>query len=83
MLKYLQPQRKAMDVFPTEYKMNTLGALRRYFPTPRFKHCGYGHFGEPAYFGNSTILWALVLFLYRLTPRALAPMLLVFIRKES
>lgn len=82
-LKWLQPHRKEVDVFPTAYRLNTRAALRRHFPTERYHHYTYGHFGEPGYFGRNRILWGLVLFLYRLMPEALAPMWLVLLQKKT
>ena len=82
-LRYLQPHRKAEDVFPTAYAMNTKRALRRYFPSAEWEHFSYGHFAEPAYFGKSRLLWFLVLLSYRFTPEALAPMWLIFLRKRA
>lgn len=82
-LKKAQPHRKAEDVFPTTYPLNTRRALRRYFPPARFQHCTYGHFAEPAYFGKSTLLWRLVRFAARLTPESMAPMWFVFMQKRD
>ena len=82
-LRHLQPHRQEIDVFPTTYRLNTRGALRRYFPEPDFRHCTYGHHGEPAYFGSSGIAWSMVLILQRFTPEAMAPMLMVFIQKGA
>lgn len=81
-LKVLQPHRKAIDVFPTTYRLNTLSQLRRLFPADRYAHFTYGHFGEPAYFGSSRVAWAVALLFQRITPERLAPMWLVFLRKD-
>jgi len=82
-LKKAQPARKAMDVFPTTYPMNTRGALRRYFPSSRFRHCTYGHFAEPAYFGKSTMLWRFMRLIARFTPECMAPTWFVFMQKRD
>lgn len=82
LLRHLQPDRKAMDIFPTAYRLNTRRALRRYFPPMRYDHCSYRHFAEPAYFANSKPLWALILLIFRLTPPALAPTYMIFLRKR-
>ncbi len=82
LLKYLQPHRKAVDVFPTAYRLNTARAIKRYFPAHSWDHYVYGHFAEPAYFGTSALLWALVLLSYRLTPAVCGPTLMVFLQKH-
>lgn len=83
LLKYLQPHRKAEDVFPTVYKLNTRKALRKHFPLADWEHCEYGHFAEPAYFGTYRPLWAVVLLAYRLIPSSLAPTWMIFMRKRN
>lgn len=83
LLKYLQPHRKAVDVFPTAYRLNTRAALKKHFPEATWEHCSHGHFAEPAYFGTSKLLWALVLFSYRLTPPGGAPTWMVFLRRKA
>ena len=83
LLKYLQPHRKAVDVFPTAYRLNTRAALKRCFPESGWEHCSHGHFAEPAYFGTSRLLWALVMFGYRFTPSFFAPTWMIFLRKQG
>lgn len=81
-LRRLQPDRKAMDVFPTQYRMNTQQALRSLFPEPSFLHCSYGHFSDPAYFGGLGPVAKMVRFANRVTPERYAAMLMVFIQKR-
>jgi SAM-dependent methyltransferase len=82
MLERVQPDRKAEDVFPTRYKMNTIGALRRLFG-------GQGHVyvcrcsAEPAYHFNNVVVFALFKFLHKLLPNAMATTLNVAVRKHS
>jgi SAM-dependent methyltransferase len=80
-LNRLQPGRKAEDVFPVEYHMNTRRQLRRLFPSPH-RVVVYGHSSEPTYFGHSTAAWRTAAFLGRLTPPALQPTLMVFVQKD-
>ena len=82
-LKVLQPHRKAVDVFPTSYRLNTPSQMRHHFPLAHYEHFTYGHFGEPAYFGTSKLAWGAALLLQRITPQRLAPMWLVFLRKRE
>ncbi|MEV7398339.1 class I SAM-dependent methyltransferase [Aeromicrobium sp. NPDC092404] len=81
LLKRLQPDRVAEDVFPVRYQMNTRRTLRRLFG--RHRTYVYGNTSEPAYFGRSVTAWRLVSFLNRLTPPALSPALLVFVQKTD
>jgi SAM-dependent methyltransferase len=81
-LERLQPGRKAEDVFPVEYHMNTRRELRRLFPAPH-ELVTYGHASEPTYFGHSPAAWRLAAFVDRLTPPALEPTLMVFARKDG
>jgi SAM-dependent methyltransferase len=82
-LRRLQPRRKDIDVFPTVYRLNTRGALARFFPRSQFLDCTYGYFGEPAYFGNSKLLWRVVLLMFRFSPEALAGTWFVFLQKRK
>jgi SAM-dependent methyltransferase len=81
----LQPDsyREASDVFPTVYKMNTVRAVRRLFPDCLFENYTYTISPEPTYFGTSVAMWRAVGFLSQLTPSALWPHLLVFLRKRE
>jgi SAM-dependent methyltransferase len=81
-LKYLQPQKKHVDTFPTAYRMNSKKQLTLYCPKAAFEQFIYGHFAEPAYFGQSKVLWALALTAFRLTPEHFAPVLMCFLRRR-
>jgi SAM-dependent methyltransferase len=81
-LRRLQPGRKAEDVFPVEYHMNTRRDLRRLFPEPHHLVV-YGHSSEPTYFGQSLPLWRAAQLLDRVTPPRLAPTLMVFVQKAG
>ena len=80
-LATLQPGRKAEDVFPVEYHMNTKADLRALFGSHELVI--YGHASEPTYFGASRSAWRAAQFLDRMTPPALAPTLMVFVRKTA
>ena len=81
-LRILQPWRKQEDVYPAFYRLNTPGALRKYFPPSRFEHFVYAWDAEPLYHANSRILYRAFLALNYLTPPPLKPFLIVFIRKK-
>ena len=80
-LERLQPGRKAEDVFPVRYEMNTHKDLRRLF-APHAVHV-YGHASEPTYFGRSAAAWRLAAAADRLTPSRLRPTLMIFVQKAS
>lgn len=80
LLRRLQPERKAEDVFPVRYSMNTRKDLARLFGPPH-ELVVYGHASEPTYFGDSAPAWRVVQLIDRLTPPRLAPTLMVFVRK--
>lgn len=82
LLKRLQPDRKAEDVFPTVYSMNSLSALRRYFPRHRWAHHSYGYNGVPAYHARKVILFRLIETWCWLMPRVLSAKLHIFLRKR-
>lgn len=82
-LRVLQPHRQHQDVFPTEYHMNTRGALQRLFPPDRFEHFTYTHNPEPGYGGNSELLWRMTLLGFRFLPDAMGTVLLIFMRKRD
>ena len=79
-LRYVQPGRKSIDVFPTQYGLNTDRALRKSFGTAVDISTIY-YSSEPAYFfGNSTIYRA-GKFLHKYLPDRLRPLLIIFVRK--
>ncbi|WP_156391667.1 MULTISPECIES: class I SAM-dependent methyltransferase [unclassified Nocardioides] len=79
-LKRLQPERKAEDVFPVRYSMNTRKHLARLFPEPN-ELVVYGHASEPTYFGHAAPAWRVAQLVDRLTPPRLAPTLMIFVKK--
>lgn len=82
-LSHVQPGRKAEDVFPTRYAMNTKRALKRHFPEPQWHVYVYGWNSEPRYVGSSKLAWRVAGFLDRLTPQPLAGTLMVFVQKAD
>lgn len=81
-LKRIQPQRKAEDVFPTRYKLNTAAALRRAFGPDAEVHVAYWS-AEPAYhFGRPTV-YRFIKWMNKHLPAVLQPVLLVYIRKRK
>ncbi len=81
-LHRLQPGRQDRDVFPKRYRLNTLGAIKRAFPTSQWVNASFSMNATPAYFGNSRALfWAIDLY-QKVTPRWMNTVLLVFLQKK-
>lgn len=81
-LTRLQPDRKAQDVFPVRYNMNTRRQLKQLFPAP-LELVVYGHSSEPTYFGSAAPVWRMVQVVDRLTPPRLQPTLMIFVHKPA
>lgn len=81
MLRSVQPERKAEDVFPTRYRMNTPSALRRQFGD-RADVYVTSWSSEPGYhFGNRHV-FRLIRWANKHLPSALQPELFVYIVKR-
>jgi SAM-dependent methyltransferase len=74
--------REQRDVFPTTYRLNTRRALRRWFPPAAWRLIVYGWTAEPAYYGESRLLFALMRMLDRALPEACSANLFAFARKR-
>lgn len=83
LLARLQPHRKAEDVFPVFYRMNTVRDLNAAFPKDRWMNCTYGYNGAPSYHANSKLIFHLVELWCWLMPRTLSAKYHVFIQKKS
>lgn len=78
MLRWAEPERKEIDVFPTAFRLNSVRSLHCWFPAERCEHFSYRYEPEPGYFFNSRV----VLFLNWLLPPAMKTNLFVFLRKR-
>lgn len=75
--------REARDVFPTHYRLNTVGALKRHFPPARWQHCSYTWSAEPSYhFGSPVIVRAMAAAQYVKRPLG-GENLFVFVQKRA
>jgi SAM-dependent methyltransferase len=81
-LRWAQPDRQEVDVFPTRFRMNSLGAVERHFASPEFTHCSYHYQAEPAYHFNSRVVFALMRVIDGLLPPVLHANLFVFVRRN-
>lgn len=82
MLEKLQPGRKAEDVFPVFYRMNTKGDLEKAFPEDRWLNCTYGYNGAPGYHANRKFLFRLIEIWCWLMPRSFSAKYHVFMQKK-
>jgi len=83
LLKRLQPERQSIDVFPTLYRANTLGKLRKYLPSHRWLHCSYISNPEPPYVQGSYFLMNCVKLFWRLVPNSMHTVMNVFVQKKA
>ena len=76
-------ERKTRDVFPTLYRANTRGTLRRLMRRNDFESCVYGYESEPRYLGFSWPTYAFGVLHQKLAPRFMRLALFAFGRKKS
>lgn len=81
-LKKIQPERKAEDVFPTVYGLNSLRALRRHFGPHGELHV-FRHSSEPAYHFNSRFLFGALKLFHKILPDVFQTALFIYFRKTS
>ena len=79
----VQEDRKEEDVFPTLYKCNSLGKLRRYMREHGFDCIAFGHGAEPSYLSFSRIAYFFGVLYQRIVPRSLQPTVFAFGRKHE
>jgi SAM-dependent methyltransferase len=76
-----QPRRKAEDVFPTVYRMNSPWQVRRLFPGCNVHY--YYDVAEPAYYFCNRFLYRAFLLAHTFLPSSLATTICVFIAKPA
>ena len=82
-LARLQPTRRSEDVFPTVYRCNTRGTLRRALERQHLLCVVQTHEPEPAYLSFSRFFYALGVMYERYAPRAIRRTLLAYARKPA
>ena len=65
-LKFAQPNRKEIDVFPTAYLMNTLSDIKLFFRG--YKNFTFIYRSEPSYFWGNKIIYKIQQFFHHLNP---------------
>lgn len=79
-LSRAQPRRKVEDIFPTRYRLNTLRAVRNFFPD--FDDRSFIFRTEPAYHFGNRVLFEIQDFLHRVCPAFFSGNLFVFLVKR-
>ncbi len=79
-LRYIQPERKDLDVFPTHYKLNTLAAARLCFDECDVSFVS-NHW-EPQYFFGKRWLYKINLFVHALLPSSFGMTSVIIMRKK-
>jgi hypothetical protein len=80
-LKKVQPDRKEVDVFPTVFKMNSLGDVDAVSRQVGFENHAYRFTPEPGYFFDSKLMFFVFNCIDAILPRFMMPTLMVFLRK--
>ena len=78
-LQKISPERNAVDIFPTAFKMNTISGVRKLF-----SGCEIGFYrasSEPSYHFNNALIYRFFLLVHRLLPGFLSTSLVIFIKK--
>jgi SAM-dependent methyltransferase len=79
LLARAQPERKAEDVFPTVYRINSPSQVRRLFSGCKINY--YYDQAEPAYYFGNLIIYRLFCVAHKLIPLSLSTGLCLFIEK--
>tara|TARA_B100001093_G_C26787965_1_gene997579 strand:+ start:1082 stop:1798 length:717 start_codon:yes stop_codon:yes gene_type:complete len=79
LLKFIQPERKEVDIFPTRYKLNKLNDIKNTFHD--WENMTFIYRSEPAYYFGNKFIFLLQSVLHRLLPAFACGNLFVFIRK--
>lgn len=80
-LKYAQPDRKEVDVFPTTFKLNTINDISRHFKTTDFNNFTYRYEAEPSYYFNNKYIFYFMKTLNDLMPAVMKSNLFIFLEK--
>ena len=80
-VSWAQKNRPEKDVFPTRYRCNTKGALRRALTQHGFRAAVWRHVSEPNYLHFSALAYRVGAFAHRHTPDLLKPWLFAFAQR--
>jgi SAM-dependent methyltransferase len=77
-LRFVQPERHALDVFPTAYKLNSLRQVRELFPD--WTDYSYVHSSEPQYFFGSRSMYRVFRLLHAILPKSVTGNVFIFMK---
>ena len=80
-LSRAQPHRKAEDVFPTTYRLNTMADIRKHFGS--YEDFSYLYASEPTYFFGSRLGYRLFSILHAMIPDVFVSNIYVVVRKPA
>ena len=80
-LRFIQPDRKEVDIFPTAYKLNTLKSIKKNFKD--YKNFSYLYTSHPSYYANNKLLYKLLNFLHKILPAIFVSEIFVFLQKPD
>jgi SAM-dependent methyltransferase len=78
-LRYIQPDRKELDVFPTRYNLNQLKEINSTFL--KWKNLSFIYRPEPAYYFGNKSVFVIQSLLHRILPAFAVGNLFVFVQK--
>lgn len=81
-LKFVQPLRNEIDVFPTMYRMNSAGMINTLFPDDKYENHSYYFNSEPAYFFNNSFVFSIMRVVDSFLPFFLRNNLFIFLKKK-
>jgi SAM-dependent methyltransferase len=79
-LKFVQPNRLNVDVFPTKYKMNEMKKIGELFSN--YHNFSYIYTAEPAYFFGKQAIYTFFLKLHKYAPNFFCGCIYVFLQKN-
>ncbi|MFZ5447624.1 MAG: class I SAM-dependent methyltransferase [Thermodesulfobacteriota bacterium] len=80
-LKKAKHEKEGEDIFPTYYRCNTIGKLRRMLNKYGFDHCVYGYEAEPMYLSFSRFCYRLGVLHQRFAPNIIKLAIFAFGKK--
>ncbi len=80
-LRSIQPGRKSIDVFPTQYKLNTFSAVRAVFDD--YDDFSFLYRADPSYFFGNKYIFNFLAMTHRLMPAFFSGNLFIFLRKKA
>ena len=81
LLKFIQPQRKKEDTFPTAFKLNTLKSVQEKFN--KYDNFSYLYASHPSYYANNKLLFNFFSWLHKILPAVMVSEIFIFMQKPE